>query len=71
MDNSTTAVPGTEPQPTPPQGWECPKCNRVNAPWMSTCPCVYAAPLYVPIPYPEPYYPFPWQGPFVVMNCTR
>lgn len=21
------------------QGWECPKCGLVNAPWMSFCPC--------------------------------
>ena len=21
------------------QGWECPKCGRINAPWMPTCPC--------------------------------
>ena len=20
-------------------GWECPKCGRVNAPWLATCPC--------------------------------
>lgn len=22
-----------------PQGWLCPKCGRVNAPWVATCPC--------------------------------
>jgi uncharacterized OB-fold protein len=27
-------------------GWECPKCGRVNAPWMPECPC--AAGVMVP-----------------------
>jgi len=21
------------------EGWVCPKCGRVSAPWVSTCPC--------------------------------
>ena len=24
----------------PQQGWICPKCGRVNAPWLPTCGCV-------------------------------
>lgn len=31
------------PDPEPPkhyaQGWVCPVCGRVSAPWVSTCPC--------------------------------
>jgi len=23
----------------PPQGWVCPICHRVNAPWVVQCPC--------------------------------
>ena len=23
----------------PQQGWICPKCGRVNAPWLPTCGC--------------------------------
>ena len=23
----------------PQQGWECPRCGRINAPWMSQCVC--------------------------------
>lgn len=23
------------------QGWQCPKCKRINAPWVGTCPCYY------------------------------
>ena len=23
------------------EGWICPKCGRVLAPWMSECPCNY------------------------------
>ena len=26
-------------QPIANPGWQCPKCGRGNAPWMSSCPC--------------------------------
>lgn len=27
-------------QPKAEQGWECPRCGRINAPWKSQCDCV-------------------------------
>jgi hypothetical protein len=24
---------------THPYGWECPKCNKINAPWKESCDC--------------------------------
>lgn len=29
------------PAPTGREGWVCPRCDRVNAPFVSTCPCYY------------------------------
>lgn len=34
-------VPPTSYYPTPPQGWECPKCHRANAPTNLQCQCSY------------------------------
>jgi hypothetical protein len=33
-------------QTTFPQGWECPKCHRVNGPSVATCPCY--EPVFLP-----------------------
>ena len=47
-----------------PQGWVCPRCNRVNAPFVSQCSCG-AIPPYVPAPsYNPPWQPYPpyWTG---------
>lgn len=30
-----------------PQGWECPRCHKINAPWITNCDC---RPQYVYIP---------------------
>jgi len=32
-------VPILAPSVTAPQGWICPRCDRVNAPWMPCCLC--------------------------------
>ena len=39
-------------------GWVCPRCNRVNAPWKSTCDCSggYYYPTWYPWDYREPWW---------------
>ena len=29
----------TYPKPKAEQGWECPRCGRINAPWVRSCDC--------------------------------
>ena len=39
-------------------GWVCPRCNKVNAPWKSTCDCSggYYHPTWYPWDYREPWW---------------
>lgn len=50
------------------QGWICPKCGKVNAPWKESCDCVKLTPTPT---YPE--YPTDdrqrWWKPIFVTTC--
>jgi hypothetical protein len=42
-----------------PMGWKCPSCKRVNAPFVSQCPCSPPPPPFTPWPPPFPTVPVP------------
>jgi len=55
------------------EGWVCPRCGKVNAPWKESCDCVVAP---VKNPYPEypayPQYPVvPWYPMYPYITDTR
>lgn len=65
MTNSTdnTTIPENTQPSTNPQystyGWICPKCGKVLAPWMQSCPDCVSTPLPKCPPYPHyPVYPY-------------
>lgn len=42
------------------EGWKCPECGRINAPFLDHCPCkdeICETIKYVPIPNYIPVYP--------------
>ena len=71
---STDATKGQPIESPRRQGWICPKCGRVNAPWVAHCPCYFGG--WQPAPpqpwYPQPYCPQPWYpyfGPRWTITC--
>lgn len=34
-----------------PQGWQCPACRTVHAPWVASCDCVKQPTFPIVIPY--------------------
>ena len=56
MNESTTTgidpLPPTPPFPVPHVGWSCPRCGRVNAPFVPLCPCYLYPVRFAPSTYP-------------------
>ena len=75
-DMVTGTTTGNVPTTIALRGWECPKCGRVHAPFVSTCPYCVGDNVWQPYSAPAPYYPStrptyaPYWGPFVwYSNC--
>lgn len=57
-------------------GWICPRCGKVNAPWVPSCECV--ATLYPMVTEPSPTVTEPWpavrtsdgQSPILIAEIT-
>lgn len=43
----------------PQQGWQCPLCKKILAPWMPSCNCQMAKPGKNPYPIIPSYPPYP------------
>lgn len=52
----------------PLQGWQCPLCNRINAPFVGACPCSTHG---TPAPMPQPPYYQPWPPWYPTTTCAN
>lgn len=54
------------------EGWKCPECGRINAPFIDHCPCKdkWTTVPFTPYPY-YPYFPqYPYNKPWeIIVTC--